>query len=232
MAYGCSRARGRIIAATAGLHHSHSNTGSEPHLQHTPQLPGNDESLTHQARPGVEPSWIVVMFISIEPQRELTLCILKLKWVSSRQYKFGSCFFSLPATLWPLIKEFNPFTFRVITDMYEPTNAILLITFLLFIFLLLLFPSVSAYLYKLVIFSGDVILFPYLYVLWIYPRFLLCGYLEVYIRHLIANTIILNKSFTLVFLPLYLYFYVVPSFILCIQSQIIRAISIFNTVFL
>ena len=29
---------GRIGATAAGLHHSHSNTGSEPHLQPTPQL--------------------------------------------------------------------------------------------------------------------------------------------------------------------------------------------------
>ena len=32
VAYGSSQARGRIRAATAGLHHSHSNSRSEPHL--------------------------------------------------------------------------------------------------------------------------------------------------------------------------------------------------------
>ena len=31
-AYGGSQARGLIRAAAAGLYHSHSNTGSEPHL--------------------------------------------------------------------------------------------------------------------------------------------------------------------------------------------------------
>ena len=31
-ACGGSQVRGRIRAAAAGLHHSHSNTGSEPHL--------------------------------------------------------------------------------------------------------------------------------------------------------------------------------------------------------
>ena len=31
-AYGSSQARGGIRAAAAGLHHSHSNTGSEPRL--------------------------------------------------------------------------------------------------------------------------------------------------------------------------------------------------------
>ena len=38
MAYGGSQARGRMGATAAGLHQSHSNTGSEPCLQPTPQL--------------------------------------------------------------------------------------------------------------------------------------------------------------------------------------------------
>ena len=37
-AYGGSRARGRIRAIAAGLCQSHSNLGSEPRLQPTPQL--------------------------------------------------------------------------------------------------------------------------------------------------------------------------------------------------
>ena len=37
-AYGNSRARGQIRAAAASLHHSHSNTGSELHLQPMLQL--------------------------------------------------------------------------------------------------------------------------------------------------------------------------------------------------
>ena len=36
-AYGSSQARGRIRATAAGLYHSHSNAGSEPHLRPTPQ---------------------------------------------------------------------------------------------------------------------------------------------------------------------------------------------------
>ena len=36
--YGISQARGGIRAAAAGLHHSHSNAGSKPHLWLTPQL--------------------------------------------------------------------------------------------------------------------------------------------------------------------------------------------------
>jgi len=35
---GGSQARGLVGATAAGLHHSHSNTRSEPHLRPTPQL--------------------------------------------------------------------------------------------------------------------------------------------------------------------------------------------------
>ena len=38
MAYGGSQARGLIRAVATGLHHSHSNGGSEPHPRPTPQL--------------------------------------------------------------------------------------------------------------------------------------------------------------------------------------------------
>ena len=37
-AYGSSQATGRIEAAAASLHHSHSISRSEPHLKLTPQL--------------------------------------------------------------------------------------------------------------------------------------------------------------------------------------------------
>ena len=37
-AYGGSQARGQIGAVAAGICQSHSNTGSEPYLQPTPQL--------------------------------------------------------------------------------------------------------------------------------------------------------------------------------------------------
>ena len=36
VAYGGSQARGLIGAVAAGLHHSHSNTGSKPRMQPTP----------------------------------------------------------------------------------------------------------------------------------------------------------------------------------------------------
>ena len=37
-AFGISQARGRMRVVAADLHHSHSNAGSEPPLQPTPQL--------------------------------------------------------------------------------------------------------------------------------------------------------------------------------------------------
>ena len=47
-AYGGSQARGRIGAVATGLRQSHSNAGSEPRLQPTPQTAqGNAGPLTH-----------------------------------------------------------------------------------------------------------------------------------------------------------------------------------------
>ena len=50
-AYGSSQASGGIGATAAGLHHSHSNTGSELRLQSTPQLTAIlDPRLTEQSQ--------------------------------------------------------------------------------------------------------------------------------------------------------------------------------------
>ena len=43
-AYEGSQARGQITATAASLHHSHSNKGSEPCLQPTPQLTAMPDS--------------------------------------------------------------------------------------------------------------------------------------------------------------------------------------------
>ena len=70
-AYGSSQARGQIRATAASLRHNHKNVGSEPHLWPTPHsITG---SLTQWMRLGIEPvsSWILVRFISTEPQWEL-----------------------------------------------------------------------------------------------------------------------------------------------------------------
>ena len=44
VAYGSSQANGGIGAAAVGLYHSHSNLGSEPHLQSIPQLMATPDS--------------------------------------------------------------------------------------------------------------------------------------------------------------------------------------------
>ena len=75
VAYGSPSTRGRIRVVAAGLHHTHSNSGSETHAT----AHGNAESITHQARSGIEPvsSWISVGFLTTEPWWELHFyCIL------------------------------------------------------------------------------------------------------------------------------------------------------------
>ena len=65
VAYGGSQARGPIRAVAAGLHHSHSNSRSEPRLWPTyTTAHGNAGSLTHWVRPGIRPSssWMLVRF--------------------------------------------------------------------------------------------------------------------------------------------------------------------------
>ena len=66
MAYGGSQARGRITAATASLHHSHSQAESEPHLQPTPQL---TPILNPLSEAGIEPatSRFLVRLVSAAP---------------------------------------------------------------------------------------------------------------------------------------------------------------------
>ena len=73
LVYGGSQARGQIRAVATGLHYNHSSRRYEPCLQPTSELVANARSLTHWAIPGMEPasSWILVRFVSTEPQWEL-----------------------------------------------------------------------------------------------------------------------------------------------------------------
>lgn len=75
-AYGGSQARGRIRDVAAGRHHSHSNTGAEStpiwvcDLHHSSwQCP--ILNLLREARDEPASSWMLVRFISNEPQWEL-----------------------------------------------------------------------------------------------------------------------------------------------------------------
>ena len=54
-AYGGSQARAQIGAAASGLHHSHSNMGSEPCLRPTPQLAAMPDSWPTERGQGLNP---------------------------------------------------------------------------------------------------------------------------------------------------------------------------------
>ena len=77
-AHGGSQARGRIGAAAASLHHSHSHTGSQLRLPPFGTAHGNAGSLTHWVRPGMEPasSWILVRCVTTEPWQERLKVVL------------------------------------------------------------------------------------------------------------------------------------------------------------
>ena len=51
---------------------------------------------------------------------------LGLKWVSCRQHIYESCLCIHSASLCLLVGAFNPFTFKVITDMYVPIASLLI----------------------------------------------------------------------------------------------------------
>ena len=82
--YGDSQVRGQIEPVAASLCHSHSNTRSELHLRPAPQLTawGIARSLTHWARPGIEPvsSWTLVGFVTSEPPQELPAWYFCFAW--------------------------------------------------------------------------------------------------------------------------------------------------------
>ena len=55
IAYGGSQARGQIQAVASGLYHSHSNAGSEPWLQPTPQLMATPDPQPTEKCQGLNP---------------------------------------------------------------------------------------------------------------------------------------------------------------------------------
>ena len=74
MGYGNSPARDQIGTAVVSHSHSHSNLGPKLCLQPYTTAHGNTRSLTHWARPEIEPSssWILVRFVTTEPWQELS----------------------------------------------------------------------------------------------------------------------------------------------------------------
>ena len=56
---------------------------------------------------------------------------LGLKWVSCKQHIYGSYFCFHSVSLYLLVGAFNPFTFKVIIDIYVPTGIFLIVLDLL-----------------------------------------------------------------------------------------------------
>jgi len=52
---------------------------------------------------------------------------LGLKWISYRQHIYVSCFCIHSASLYFLVGAFNPFTFKVIIDIYVPVAILLIV---------------------------------------------------------------------------------------------------------
>ena len=73
VACGGSQTRGLIGTIADGLHHSHNNVGFRGASATYTTAHSNAGSLTHWAKPGIEPStsWFLVEFISAVPQWEL-----------------------------------------------------------------------------------------------------------------------------------------------------------------
>lgn len=133
------------------------------------------------------------------------MCGLKLKWVSFKQHTVGSFFKIHSATVCLLIVEFRPFTFKQIIDKCGNAIAILLVAFWLF--------WSSSSLCPLPLCFDDILQwyawFPSVcrYPLYICYRLLLCGYHEVYIKHLMVITVSYVQKHTKV-----LHFYTPPTF--------------------
>ena len=91
-----SQARSWIRATTAGAHHSHSNLGSEPHLQPTPC--GNAR-LTYWERPGIKPASSQTLCCILNPLNHNGNS-------SKRNFSIGLWLDALeldPGSLWPFL---------------------------------------------------------------------------------------------------------------------------------
>ena len=91
--YGSSQDGDRTSDVAAGLHHSHSNTRSKPHLRPIPYIAhGNARSLTYWVRLGIKPtsSFILVGFMTTESWWELPGLIFKwvlVLWMAGLEYQ-------------------------------------------------------------------------------------------------------------------------------------------------
>ena len=108
-AYGSSQ-RGQIRAAAACLWHNHTKARSES-LEIYTTAHGNVGSLNHWVGPGIEPesSWILVGFITAEPQGELPFYVI----LDVELWNFSFLFFSFLFFLSPFFFFFLTYYFIV-----------------------------------------------------------------------------------------------------------------------
>jgi len=80
MAYGDSKARGGIGAVATGLRQSHSNTGSEPRLQPTPQLTATQDPQPTEQSQGLnpQPHGSLLDSLTTVPRWELLVFVVKI----------------------------------------------------------------------------------------------------------------------------------------------------------
>ena len=110
VAYGNSQARGLIGAVPAGHDHSHSNVGSKPHLQPTPQLTATPDPLTHWVRPGIEPvsSWLLVGLLLLSHELPIYFSCSFTNLNLSHHLLLEDIFISFLAILVTLYKSDHP----------------------------------------------------------------------------------------------------------------------------
>ena len=102
--YGSSQGRGWIRATSSSHSHSHRNTRAMSVTNTTAH--SNAGSLTHWMRPGIKPSssWILIRFVTTEPQREFLDALFKLVFFFffKRAFIYLFIFVFLPFFLGPL----------------------------------------------------------------------------------------------------------------------------------
>ena len=131
-------------------------------------------------------AWSIIFYPFV-----LNLCLfLELRWFSWRQHIVGSCFLIHTATLSLLVVEFNPFIFRMCIDKWGLSTAILsFVVWLFYISIIsfsLCFCLPFGWWFSMIFF----LCFFFFYVLHLYSRFMLCGYHEVCIKHLIGKVVL------------------------------------------
>ena len=90
-AHGSSQTRGQIGATAAGLHHSHSNVGSEPSLRPTAQLPATVDPQPTEQGQGLNPILVDMSWICL-PCTTGTPVLFRYCWIVVTPVGCCTCF--------------------------------------------------------------------------------------------------------------------------------------------